>query len=1014
MDQKLLSGFETGLKQLQKEISAVQENFLIERLNFFRKMLNGMEKNLRKPRDNKEPHQNLVWEEISSFFKQLHNALESDEELAEYLQDEDVQKRWQATLIELVSESEEKVSIPFEAGFWSVRDADNWNTRLRKRIYYLVHPLYYLNARRNQPRPEKLPNRVFYKTSFNRTYLVLPAIEHLTREQDNFLQQYSHILTGLQDMAKLFKDRLIHAEGINNPEKYWVEIEKTDPYAAISDFRRSVDDLEKELSAFSQEIIERSDQFCSGLFSDYLEKYEIAGTILLPVKKFSANYVRNQRHRTESEYEHFRLNWLKHFQAVKDEWQKDLELGNLQVVFATLCQETAYFINQKAETKILPAMKKVHDRLEISSEHFESIRNEQAAGLKNTILQQSHSLLKNLSRKDLPQLVDALIQANFAQTFGGFLARTSAAIEMVAESHVIIKDYNLKEYPPRTTTVEIPMKDLILNEILPDELEASRNLENDVRTKLETITRNISLIDQVVEFNIGAALDLLKEEELTGIKPEADVHQIIQDGMERTTNLLSDIEDNFRKVADDGVARVQVIALDMQKDIQALADNEKIMELKLRLARARTEEKLRHYRQQTWQIVKTFLPKLLALIREAVSRLLSGYVKVRRISGLDSVAERAAEDIMAFRLEQIAKTRQLPFIYQQLFRLKPLEEKRFFYGRKTEMDLLQSDFEDFASGEHISTAIIGEKGNGKTTMLNFARTSIFKGYSLDRIVIDQSVVTEKDLIGLLSNTLNIESAKNFEELKSSLLEGNRKICVVEDIHNLFIRTIDGFIAIERLLALITATKSHIFWIVTSGLYGWEYLEHVIQLSGYFSRKIVLSPLSTNDVREMILARHQMSGFRLQYSVPAKISESRSYKKLSSEDERKAYLEQQFFEELAEEAGGNIKSTILHWLNAIESIDEEEITIAGQFDLDFSFLTQLPSIELYALAAFIQHEYLTTEQFSRIFNISIDDSELLLGRMSRKGYLESNGPDFYIPTMFYRPAVRALKLKNILS
>ena len=108
------------------------------------------------------------------------------------------------------------------------------------------------------------------------------------------------------------------------------------------------------------------------------------------------------------------------------------------------------------------------------------------------------------------------------------------------------------------------------------------------------------------------------------------------------------------------------------------------------------------------------------------------------------------------------------------------------------------------------------------------------------------------------------------------------------------------------------------------------------------------------------------------------------------------------------------STILYWLNAIESIDEEEIIISGKFDLDFSFLTQLPGLELYALAAFIQHEYLTIDQFSRIFNISADDSSLLLGKMNHKGYLQSSGPGYFIPTMFYRPAVQALKVKNILS
>lgn len=238
--------------------------------------------------------------------------------------------------------------------------------------------------------------------------------------------------------------------------------------------------------------------------------------------------------------------------------------------------------------------------------------------------------------------------------------------------------------------------------------------------------------------------------------------------------------------------------------------------------------------------------------------------------------------------------------------------------------------------------------------------------------------------------------------------------MLEDIHNLFIRTINGFEAIENLLVLVNATKSKVWWIITSGLYGWEYLDHVIHISGYFSRKIILSPLNAGDAREMILARHRMSGFRLNFRISEKISDSRSFKKLTTDEARQAFLEQMFFEKLTEDSGGNIKSSLLYWLNAIESFDEEEINIAGRFDLDFSFLMQLPAEELYAIAAFIQHEYLTLEQFSRIFNLAIEDCGLLLGRMIRKGYLENNGTDFYIPALFYRPAAKVLKLKNVLS
>ena len=61
----------------------------------------------------------------------------------------------------------------------------------------------------------------------------------------------------------------------------------------------------------------------------------------------------------------------------------------------------------------------------------------------------------------------------------------------------------------------------------------------------------------------------------------------------------------------------------------------------------------------------------------------------------------------------------LPFVYQRLFEIKPLEDKRFYFGRDLEMKELSKAFNNWQSGKFSPTVIVGEKGSGSTTLINF-------------------------------------------------------------------------------------------------------------------------------------------------------------------------------------------------------------------------------------------------------------------------------------------------------
>ena len=70
-------------------------------------------------------------------------------------------------------------------------------------------------------------------------------------------------------------------------------------------------------------------------------------------------------------------------------------------------------------------------------------------------------------------------------------------------------------------------------------------------------------------------------------------------------------------------------------------------------------------------------------------------------------------------------------------------------------------------------------------------------------------------------------------------------------------------------------------------------------------------------------------------------------------------------------------------------------------------------DLFSLAAFVEHEYLTEEQHALIFNQDLNESELIISRLYKRGYLEKFDKKYTVYPLLYRPVIKALKSKNIL-
>jgi hypothetical protein len=135
--------------------------------------------------------------------------------------------------------------------------------------------------------------------------------------------------------------------------------------------------------------------------------------------------------------------------------------------------------------------------------------------------------------------------------------------------------------------------------------------------------------------------------------------------------------------------------------------------------------------------------------------------------------------------------------------------------------------------------------------------------------------------------------------------------------------------------------------------------------------------------------------------------------MTSDEKRQEYLEDMLFGKLTELSAGNIRVAMLFWLMAITDFTKDRLVISPKIEFEYAFIYQLPSEELFTLAALIQHETLDAQQHSLIFHQDLKDSLLILNRMFNRGLLQKNQTGYFIHPFLYLPVVKALKSKNML-
>jgi hypothetical protein len=341
----------------------------------------------------------------------------------------------------------------------------------------------------------------------------------------------------------------------------------------------------------------------------------------------------------------------------------------------------------------------------------------------------------------------------------------------------------------------------------------------------------------------------------------------------------------------------------------------------------------------------------------------------------------------------VAKT-ELPTLYRLLFRLAPVEDRRFLVGRDQELTGLDQAVKDWVAGRFAACLLVGARGSGKSSLLNCATREAMLGQPWIRAEFKERLLTPGQLEAFLRRLLHLPEDADLEEA----FHAQRRVLILEEAERIFMRRVGGFSAAHHLMHLIHRTAATTLWVVVMNDRSYRALDAGTHWHRVFSHRINAMNISREDLENAVLERHRLSGLRLEFALPkaggVKLSRIKHWFGLEDPPQK------MFFDSLYQQSEGIFRSAFELWLSSIERVEGDTIRIRQPFDPSFHrFRSELAQEDHFTLLVIQEHGSLTEDELADVLCEPFTNSRERMERLSALGLVERD-PDH--PGLRVRP------------
>lgn len=916
-------------------------------------------------------------------------------------------------LLDLTDGLHNRLDVNLEQQWLEIKGGDNFRAKYYKSFYKLNYKIRKLFNKKYAP-----TRRIHYKNLAK--YFLLGESAPQILESVN--------LVGIERMTTLRKIKSVFEDVIKYfDELEQITIEEKDSIAISTLLLEKLNENHKqivnELNIYLEEINRTSDEIGSRLryalsnpYNAMLEALDTAGTFRLDERKFrySKVFVKSEQAK-ETSLQTVRY-WVNYYLGLIGLFEKEVYINKLKVQLNEAVNES--LVNISAE--INRNLRTVSGKLIASIDTFE----EAVIGVKKGREQDFDLVLKQAKEKHFNAVIDEhlkqferihksrklnLLIEDLILRFAQIAENLPEEIRLLEENDLQVKD----RLPKFSELKSIKIRELsknFLEKKLPREIGELNELLINHLTVTRTELKNLATI---VNFHINTALNENRQGDggrAVALDLAGQLIQKLKFRIEALNGQIDRLEQNIDKKIIEKVEEVigtinNLIAGSSVSYVDMYLRKEIKKSAAFNFADRRVKGARRLFRK----------------IRVSAQRNYRNYFKSAVDEILDSLDIKSAEervfdaDSRHFNEDRLQK---LPFIYRKLFDGTPLESADFFFGKDRFIEKVKQAKNGFVNNKISSLIIIGEPGSGKRSLLNTIRNNVLSDDEYLYHQFGRTVTAKEDLLNQISGLLGFKRTLSLDEMILYLNDKSRKkIIVVESLNKLFLRGVGGFEALEAFVYLVSMTNKNAFWITTIGKNAFRFVDVNFDLGAAFAFKIRPADFHMKEVSTIVLSRHNATGYDLEFiGDDIKKFKDRMLKIKSRKEEQKL-LSEKYFKKLEEYSEGNIISGMYYWLQSIRTVKENTIFIELPRRMSLRFLSSFDNIYMLTLSNILLHGWMTDEEHSKMFNVSIERSRDVLNYLASFSLIYVDQLELYsnkyFPNKFmYRAIENELIKRNI--
>ncbi len=523
-------------------------------------------------------------------------------------------------------------------------------------------------------------------------------------------------------------------------------------------------------------------------------------------------------------------------------------------------------------------------------------------------------------------------------------------------------------------------------------------------------------VGHIVQYNLEAALDVLKPSTVEQEPVEADEHEPSKDLVEDARELATD---GLRRAADMLIELARSLEAPWQTFAGAIFDlfEKDWASLRHRVARSeafgeeqwydflrrarRQVQRLRRRSKEGWQKYSKIALRQFKRVRKWVRDLIERGRSA--IGTVEATEEDRLRTIDAISIASVRKLQErLPLVYRKLFWLGPVTEPSLLEGRQADLKRIKEHVHRWKSGQSAGALILAmPPGSGRSSLLNTVDAMLQPTADVRRLTFTTRPSDVSDFAASVVKALGIEviGQPSLDAVEAHLLDAPRskppQVCLIDNLEHLLLRTLGGSDLVERVLIFFSRTDTKICWIATIGDYAWRFLEKTLGLATGLVTAYRTAWFDSATLTDIIINRHQRSGMGLRFAEPKDLSPlvRRRVRRARTPEVREAILREIYFDRLFRHSGQNVMLALYYWLCSTDFEAEEGLlTVRPVEPLSFRFFESFDMARAFTLKALMLHNTLTLEEHNRIFRMTDAESTYLLESLLNMRLIEPCRPE----------------------